>query len=117
MIWRKICARCRPARFHLALGDGIDSAPNDFNGVGATVQGQRNDGGDGGIELDADLRQGEEDEEYLHQKRRIADGFHKADDDAAQQPETRASGDNPENPDDGGKRHAGNGKADRRQTG
>ena len=52
---------------------GVEAGADDLGGVGRHVERHGEDGGDDRIEPDAEARQAEEDEEQLHQERRVAD--------------------------------------------
>ena len=59
-------------RFALALRDAEQTAADDLGDVGAAVQTERDDAGRERIEIQADLRQSEVDDEYLGEQRRPA---------------------------------------------
>ncbi len=57
------------------MGHRFEPGPVNFRSVCRVVQGQANDGGPDGLEVDAQRGEGKVDQVQLHQQGRVADGL------------------------------------------
>ena len=68
----------------MAFGHRLDAGADDLGRVGAEIDHHGEEGGGGFAEFQPERRQAEEDEEQLHDERRVADQFDIDRDDAAE---------------------------------